>query len=441
MRQPTRGEYVNHPSQRGLYFTSSEHDQLRAEVRQWAELHVSPRIPQMESLRRVDVALSRLIARQGWIGVTVPPEYGGMGLGHLAKTIIIEELARISGAMGAMVQASQLGTAKILHWGTDEQKRRWLPAIAAGECLPTIATTEKGSGGQVGAIATTARREGDEYVLNGSKVWVGNSHVGDLHGVIVRTGEGSRGLTAFLVEATRPGCTLAPHPEMLGLHGFSFGEIRFDDCRVPIENRIGAEGDGLAVAFSSSVLYGRPNLTAVSLGIHQAAVETTNQYTSEVQRYGNPLSMKETIRNKIAEMQSNLMTARILAYHAADSLDRGLACDAELMNAKLENVKLSKRSVDLAMEIHAAYGLVSAHEVSRLYRDVVHIEPPAGTSDIQRVRLAEVSLGEARPEWSQRFSGELRASTAARERALSAPAEHPVVHAGESASPVPQPVL
>ncbi|MGW4485862.1 acyl-CoA dehydrogenase family protein [Amycolatopsis sp. NPDC004368] len=411
---------MSHPSQRGLYFTSPEHDELRADVRRWAENHVAPRVPHMESSRRVDVELSRAIARQGWLGATIPPEYGGMGLGHLAKTIIIEELARVSGAMGAMVQASQLGTAKILHWGTDEQKQRWLPAIAAGDCLPTIATTETGSGGQVGAIETSAARDGDEYVLNGSKVWVGNSHVGDLHGVIVRTGPGSRGLTAFLVEATRPGCTLAPHPEMLGLHGFSFGEIRFDDCRVPAANRIGAEGDGLAVAFSSSVLYGRPNLTAVSLGIHQAAVETTDRYTSEVRRYGNPLSMKETVRNKIAEMQSNLMTARILAYHAADSLDRGLACDAELMNAKLENVKLSKRSVDLAMEIHAAYGLVGAHEVSRLYRDVPHIEPPAGTSDIQRVRLAEVALGESRPEWSQRFAAELRLSSAAPEQGLRA---------------------
>jgi alkylation response protein AidB-like acyl-CoA dehydrogenase len=139
-----------------------------------------------------------------------------------------------------------------VHFGSDVQKRTWLPAIASGDCLPTIAVTEPDSGGYVLGMEATAERAGDEYVLNGRKIYIGNSHVGDLHGVVVRTGTGSRGLSAFLVESGRPGLSLAPHKQAMGLHGFSFGELVFDDCRVPAANMLGREGDGLAVAYSSS---------------------------------------------------------------------------------------------------------------------------------------------------------------------------------------------
>ena len=182
------------------YFTTARLERLREQVRDFAEAEVRPRIADMEESRSVQHELSRLIAAQGWIGVTISPQYGGMGLGHLAKTIIIEELSRVSGAMGAMVQASQLGVAKIVHFGSPLQKKTWLPAVSAGECLPTIAVTEPGSGGHVLGMTMSAVRDGDYYVLNGSKVYVGNSHVGDLHGVVARTGPGSSGLSAFLVE-------------------------------------------------------------------------------------------------------------------------------------------------------------------------------------------------------------------------------------------------
>jgi acyl-CoA dehydrogenase len=188
---------------------------------------------------------------------------------------VIEELSRVSGAMGAMAQASQLGVAKVMNFGSEPQKARWLPGFATGELLPTIAVTEPESGGHVLGMSSSAIRDGDDYVLNGRKCFVGNSHIGDVHGVVVRTGAGSRGLTAFLVERHRPGLRLGDPGRPAGLHGFSYGELIFEDCRVPAENRIGDEGGGLDVAYSSSTLYGRPNLTAVALGIHQAIVEDT----------------------------------------------------------------------------------------------------------------------------------------------------------------------
>lgn len=388
------------------------HHRLREEVRTFAENVVRPRIAYMESLRSVDYVVSRLIAETGWIGVTIEPEYGGMGLGHLAKTIIIEELSRVSGAMGAVAQASQLGVAKILHFGNQAQKNRWLPAIATGRCLPTIAVTEPGSGGHVLGMTSTAYRDGDSYLLNGRKVFVGNSHVGDLHGVVVRTGSGSRGLSAFLVETNSPGFSLPRYKETMGLHGFSFGELVFDNCRVPVENLLGSEGDGLAVAYSSSILYGRPNLTAVSLGIHQAIVEETLEFTKAMRRYGKPLCELGTIKQKLGQMTSELMTARLLAYHAAHMLDQGLPCDAELMNAKLANVELSLNAARTAMEVHAAHGLAVDRKLERFVRDAHHIYAPAGTSDVQRLRLAEIALNKSQSQWSLLLSDRLRSSAA-----------------------------
>ncbi|GGQ19544.1 acyl-CoA dehydrogenase family protein [Streptomyces roseolilacinus] len=390
------------------YFAGRPHHQLRQQVRDFAEAEVRPRIPAMEAARSVHHELSRLIARQGWLGATIGADLGGMGVGHLGKTIIIEELSRVSAAMGAMVQASQLGVAKILHFGNDEQKKTWLPLIAAGECLPTIAVTEPESGGHVLGMAATAVRDGDEYVLNGRKVFVGNSHVGDLHGVVVRTGPGSKGLTAFLVEADRPGFRVGDEKSTMGLHGFGFGELFFDGCRVPAANRLGEEGDGLAVAYSSSVLYGRANLTAVSLGLHQAILEETTRFCEERRRYGEPLHALPSVRLKLGQLQSRLMTARLTAYHAVHLLDQGLPCDAELMNAKLVNVEWALDSARNAMEIHAAAGLFTDRPIERYLRDAHHIFAPAGTSDVQLLRLAEVALGTAKGQWSERLADVVR---------------------------------
>ncbi|MBA2949757.1 acyl-CoA dehydrogenase family protein [Streptomyces himalayensis] len=411
----------------GRYFTTQRHEDLRQRVRDFAEREVRPRIEDMETQRVVAHQLSRLIARQGLIGATIDMAYGGMGAGHLAKTIIIEEVSRVSGAMGAMVQASQLGTAKIIHFGNEQQRQTWLPRIAAGDCLPTIAVTEPESGGHVLGMAGTAVRDGDDYILNGRKVFVGNSHVGDLHGVVVRTGPGSRGLSAFLVEAHRPGFSLAEHQPAMGLHGFSFGELRFDNCRVPAANLLGREGQGLDVAYSSSILYGRPNLTAVSLGIHQAILEETTAFCIERERYGKPLGELGNIKLKLGRIQSRLMTARLAAYHAVHLLDRGLPCDAELMNAKLLNHEYAIESANDAMEIHAAAGLFTNRPIERYLRDAQHIYAPAGTSDVQLLRLGELALGTSKGQWSERLAELVRTvPTEHRQEEQLATAGHPV---------------
>ena len=382
------------------YFFDAEHFALRDDVRLFAEREVRPRVGAMETRRSIERELPRHIAARGWIGVTIPRRYGGMDLGHLAKTVVIEELSRVSGATGAMVQASQLGVAKVLHFGTEQQKAHWLPRFACGELLPTIAVTEPESGGHVLGMQSTAVRDGDSYVLNGRKCFVGNSHIGDVHGVVARTGHGSRGLTAFLVERDRPGFGLGHYGTAAGLHGFSYGELVFEDCRVPVENRIGDEGEGLDVAYSSSTVYGRPNLTAVALGIHQAIFDDTIAFCREREQYGEPLAKLPTIAQKLGDMNSRLMSARLAAYHAVHLLDRGDSCDAELMNAKLVNTESALTSARAALEIFAGRGCQTDHNIERYLRDVIHTFPAAGTSDIQRLRLAEVALGTYRNDWS-----------------------------------------
>ncbi|MFH8380602.1 acyl-CoA dehydrogenase family protein [Kitasatospora sp. NPDC018058] len=382
------------------YFTDERHESLRTEVREFAEKEVRPEVARMEADREVEFGISREIARRGWIGVTIPREFGGLGLGHLAKTIIVEELARVSGAMGAMTQASQLGVAKVIHFGSNAQRRKWLPKFASGELLPTIAVTEPESGGHVLGMSGTARREGDEYVLNGRKVFVGNSHIGDVHGVVLRTGTGTKGLSAFLVESDRPGFRAGAIGTQGGLHGFSFGELVFEDCRIPAGNRLGREGQGLDVAYSSSTLYGRLNLGAVALGIHVAVVEDTVRYAEERVLYGKPLNQLNSVALKLGEMQSRLMTAKLAAYHASHLLDLGKACDAELMNAKLVNTEYAMDSARQAMEIFAARGTQEEHNIIRYLRDATHIYAPAGTSDVQKLRLGQVASGTYGKQWS-----------------------------------------
>jgi alkylation response protein AidB-like acyl-CoA dehydrogenase len=384
-------------------FFGGVHAALRQEVREFAEREVAPRLDELETAGTFEVDLVRAAARRGWIAVTVPGWYGGMGLGHLAKTVILEELSRVSGAIGAAVQASQLGVAKVVHFGSERQRAYWLPRFASGESLPTIAVTEPESGGHVLAMRSTAVRDGDDYILNGTKCFVGNSHIGDVHGVVVRTGPGSRGLTAFLVESDRPGLRTGDPGRQTGLQGFSYGELVFENCRVPATNRIGVEGEGLDVAYSSSVLYGRPNLTAVALGIHQAIVDDTAAFCRSRQMYGRTLADLPTVALRLGEMASHLTTARVAAYHAVHLLDLGEPCDLELVNAKLVNTESAVTSARTAIGIFGARGGQAEYRVDRYLRDALHTLPPAGTSDIQRHRLSQMVLGSYPQPWSVRL--------------------------------------
>lgn len=380
------------------HFLLPEHAALADEVRAFAEENISPRVAEMDASGEIDVDLVRAVARRGWVSTVVPAEHGGPGLGHRAKAVILDQLSRISGAVGAAAQASDIPLALLLRYATEEQKQRWLPTLAKGQYLATIEVTEPVAGGFVAGTETTATRHGDHYVLNGHKTNIGNSHVADLHVVIARTSE--QALSAFIVESDRPGLKLPGHPTMSGLRGFSYGDVVYDGVRVPVTHRIGAEGQGLEAAYAASVLHGRLNIAAVSVGLHRALCETTVNYVRDSKR----LSRQQTVQQRIGQMRANCLTAQTMVYRAAWLLDRGEDCDVDLYASKLIAIELALESVRLAEQVFSARALREPAEINRLCRDIRCLWSPAGTADVQRYRLWQHTIGTAERSWSARFS-------------------------------------
>ncbi|MGV9934046.1 acyl-CoA dehydrogenase family protein [Streptomyces olivaceoviridis] len=399
-------------------YLTPRHIALWQEADTFAAEDITPRVMRMEAApRRVERRAADLIARRGWFAVTIPEAHGGMDAGHVAKTVLIHRIARVSAAVAAILQATLIPVGALLNWATDTQKQRWLPPVAEGTLLLSIATTEPVAGGHIGGIETTADRCGDGWVISGSKAHIGNAHLAGAHLVIARTAKpgvtASQALTAFLVESDRKGLRVRGHRPRLGLHGFSAGDLDLDRVRVPDENRVGEVGRGLDVALSSSILYGRANLAAVSLGVHERVVEITTSYLKSRPRYGGSLSDQPVVRDRIGEMESRLRDARVLAYHAVYLRDRGLSCDAELINSKYRGHALAVQSAKDAMELHGAHAFSADYPLlQRLWRDAQCTYPPAGTGEVQRILLADAALGEDPIQWSERLPAEPAWTTA-----------------------------
>lgn len=381
-------------------FLTPDTERLWREADVFATDHIAPRITRMENARGADHKVAALLARLRWFGVTIGTEHGGMGAGSVARTVLIHRLARVSGAAGAILQASLIPVAALDRYGTDEQRTRLLPQIAEGSLLPTIAVTEPSRGGHLGGIETVAERRGTGWVIRGSKAHVGNVAIGGLHLVVARTApkgvRTSEALTAFLVEGDRRGVAVRPHRRQLGLRGFSAGRL---DLRVEVtqDHVLGEVGNGAAVAQHASTTAGRPNITALSLGLHEALLETTRGFLTTRPRYGGTLTDLPVLRDRIGGMRARLHAARVLAYQAAHLQDLGLPCTDDLMAAKLLGHQWALESGRDAMELHGATGLDEEGLVARLWRDVQHTYAPAGTGEVQRLRLAQ-NLFDESPE-------------------------------------------
>ncbi|MFI2415111.1 acyl-CoA dehydrogenase family protein [Streptomyces sp. NPDC018947] len=387
------------------------HELLWDEADAFAAEDIAPRVAWMEAAPdRVERKVAELMAARRWFAVTVPAAFGGLGAGHVAKTILVHRIARVSAAAAAILQATLIPVGALLHFATYEQKGYWLSRVADGSLLLSIAVTEPQAGGHIGGIETTAERTGNQWALTGSKIHVGNSHLAGAHLVIARTAKPgvrtSQALTAFMVEADRAGLAISEHRPGLGLHGFSAGRLNLDHVRVPADNMVGEIGQGLAVAQSSSILYGRPNLAAVSLGIHEAVVDTTTGYLKTRPRYRGTLSDLPVLRDRIGGMEARLRAGRILAYQAVHLLDQGLPCDTDLINAKYLGHQWAMRSAQDAMELHGAHALDPDYALQRRWRDIQHTYPPAGTGEIQRIRLADTAFDEDHIQWSEHLAAE-----------------------------------
>ncbi len=374
-------------------FTLSERDRmLQKSIREFAEKELPPRMDRMEETGEFPLDLLDGLAKMGILGVITPREYGGSGLGHLARVLVLEQLGRICPAIPMSLEVHHMCIYGINTWGTEEQKKKYLPALADGKTLGVFAVTEPGGGSDVGGTQTTARLDGNDYVLNGRKCFITNAHVSDIWVVAAMTGEGRKGMSAFIVEKDFPGAGTGHVEDKLGLRGANTGELVLQDCRVPKENLLGGEGNGMSVALETIVKCGRTGMASVGLGILNAVLEEAVKFANERVLYGKPISRLQAIQFYLSDIYSDLEIARLLAYRAGWLLDSELPADAEATLAKQWICEAAARSARKAVEIHGSYGILKEYPVQRLLRDALVTVPAGGTAEIAKVVLSRQAM-------------------------------------------------
>ena len=367
-----------------------EQEMLRKTAREFAEKWIAPRVDEMEKTCKLPMDLVKKMAELGFMGVLIPPEYGGTGAGHIARIIILEEIGRVYAAMASTLQIFHLGQAPIIYYGSEEQKKKWLPSLASGEKLAALAVTEPVGGSDVMGIQTTAKKDGDNYILNGKKCFITNAHIADLCGILAKTGE--RELNCFIVEKDRPGYKPGKEEDMLGLRGGTVGEIFLDNCKVPKENMIGKEGDGLRIALSSISNVGRPGLAATGLGIARRCLEEGAKYANERMAYGKTIGELQGVQWLLTDIYMDYQISRLASYYAAWLRDKGARCDAENSLAKFWGTDGAARCAHNLMQIFGGYGVMNEFVPQRLLRDAETLISAAGTLQIMRLVMAGAAL-------------------------------------------------
>lgn len=371
---------------------SEREEMLRKSVREFAENEVTPKMEAMEETGEFPTDLLEPMGKLGIMGVITPPEHGGVGLGYVARTIVLEELGRVCAAMPMAVQVHHMGCAVINDFGTDEQKKKYLPPLAKGKTMGCVAVTDPTGGSDLVGMKTSAELKGNNYILNGRKCFITNSHTSDFWVVIARTAEGAKGLSAFIVDKDAPGAKAGREENKFGLRGANTGELVFDNCEVPKENLLGQEGGGLAVAIKTISETGRTGMAATALGILTAAYEEAGKFASERVLYGKPISVLQAIQFYMAEIYSQLEICRLLCYKASCLKDQGARCDNEGALAKYYTCEAAVNAAKKAIEIHGSYGIMREYAVQRLLRDAMVTVPAGGTAEIAKVVLARTAL-------------------------------------------------
>jgi alkylation response protein AidB-like acyl-CoA dehydrogenase len=372
---------------------SDREELLRKSVAEWAEKEIPPRMERMEETGEFPTELLPAMGQMGILGVITPKEYGGTGLGALARIIVLEELGKVCPAIPMALQVHHMCTYCLNTWGNEEQKKKYLPPLVKGETMGVVAVTDPSGGSDVAGMQTSAKLEGDKYILNGRKCFITNAHHADMWVVIAKTGEGRKGLSAFLVEKDFPGAKLGRKENKVGLRGANTGELALDNCEVPKENLIGNEGDGMVVAIQDIVVCGRPGMTSVALGILHGVLEQAVKFANERALYGKPISKLQGIQWYIAQIFSDLEIARLLAYRVGWMVDQGMDVGAESALAKQFACEAAARSARKAIEIHGSYGIMKEYPVQRLLRDALVTIPAGGTAEVANLVLAREAMG------------------------------------------------
>jgi alkylation response protein AidB-like acyl-CoA dehydrogenase len=371
---------------------TTQQELLKKSVREFAEGAIAPKVQHMEETDEVPWDLYKELGKQQYLGILIPREFGGTAFGHLGRIIMLEEVGRVSAAMAMALQIFHMGTGSIAEFGNDAQKKKYLPALAKGERLGTIAVTEATGGSDPTGIQTTAKLQGDSYILNGRKCFITHGHVADTLTIMAKTGEGSKGFSAFIVEKSFPGFKLGRKEKKFGLHGCNTGEIVMENCVVPRENLLGNEGDGLKVCMTTISEVGRAGMAGCGLGVISACLEASVKFANQRLLGGKPISQHEGIQWMISDIYMDLENSRLLSYRAAWMKDQKIRCDVEMAMAKFYATEAAVRSAKKAVDIHGGYGYMMEYPVQRYYRDAEILIASAGTSEIQRIVMARKAL-------------------------------------------------
>jgi hypothetical protein len=369
---------------------SEEHQMIRDALRSYAQERLAPNAARWDREHYFPKDELKELAGLGAFGVAVPEQYGGAGLDYVSLALVLEEIAAGDGGTSTIISVNNCPVCSIaMMYANEEQKQRYLVPLARGEMLGAFALTEPHTGSDASALRTTAVKDGDHYVLNGTKQFITSGKYGDVAIVMAVTDKaaGKKGISAFWVETSTPGYIVAGLEQKMGQHSSDTAQIVFDNCRVPAANLIGEEGMGYKIALSG-LEGGRIGIASQSVGMARAAYEAALAYAKDRESFGKPIFEHQSVQFRLAEMAMQIEAARQLILHAASMKDLGVPCLKEAAMAKLFASEMAERVVSSAMQVFGGYGYVADFPIERIYRDVRVCQIYEGTSDIQKILIA-----------------------------------------------------
>lgn len=368
---------------------------IKKVARDFAVKEIQPTVDEDDKAHRFRRDLVKKMGELGFFGCVIPEEYGGNEMGFLAITLIAEEIARVHSSMRLPFNMQALGPAlTILKFGSEELKRKYIPGLVEADLMGCFAITEPNAGSDVASMKTRAVLDGDHYVLNGSKMWISNAPVADVALVYAYTDPSKRakGMSAFVVDMKSPGITVEPIKEKLGTWAAPVGAITFENCRVPKENLLGNEGDGFKICMYQ-LDNTRLGCAAGALGVAQACIDAVLSYCNEREQFGQPIGKFQMIQDMVAQMIVETEAARLLVYKAATLKDKGVPNTLETSMAKYAAAEAANKCADYAMKIFGSYGYSEEYPVARYFRDAKSYQIVEGTSNIQKMIIANDALG------------------------------------------------
>ncbi|MFH1476590.1 MAG: acyl-CoA dehydrogenase family protein [Verrucomicrobiota bacterium] len=368
------------------YGLTEQQEMIRDLCRQVAQEKIKPIREHYDEANEFPHEILKVFAQADLCGLYIEEKYGGLGGGVMDLSIAVEELSKVCSGIALSLAATALGTFPIILYGNDEQKQKYLPRVASGQALSAFALTEANAGSDAGAIATTAARDGDDYILNGTKQWITNGGEAEIYSVITKTdkSKGSRGATAFIVEKDTPGFTFGKKENKMGIRASATRELVFQDCRVPKANILGKEGLGFIVAMKTFDM-SRPGVAAQALGIAAGALDEAVRYSRERRQFGKPICSFQGVQFMLADMATQVEAARALVYAAARYIDSG-AKDVSKISAmcKLFASDTAMRVTTDAVQVLGGYGYMKEYPVEKMMRDAKITQIYEGTNQIQR---------------------------------------------------------